>query len=117
MKFLVDAQLPKRLVALMRHAGYDVLHTSDLPAHNRTTDQVIVAIADQEDRVVVTKDADFVDSFILHGRPNRLLVITTGNISNTDLELLVAPALPAIVAAFTTHRYVELSRTALVIHQ
>ncbi|WP_394368063.1 DUF5615 family PIN-like protein [Leptolyngbya boryana] len=31
MKFLVDAQLPTRLARLLSEAGYDTLHTRDLP--------------------------------------------------------------------------------------
>ena len=30
MKFLVDAQLPKRLALLLNDLGYDVIHTLDL---------------------------------------------------------------------------------------
>jgi predicted nuclease of predicted toxin-antitoxin system len=116
MKFLVDAQLPRRLAHVLRGVGYDVLHTLDLPARNVTTDQEIIRIAIAEERIVITKDADFVESFILHRRPPKLLLITTGNISNPELEALFVAALPAIVAALTTNDYVELSRTALITH-
>ena len=59
MKFLVDAQLPRRLARQLAVAGHGVLHTFDLPDGNRTSDLVIMERADREDRVVVTKDADF----------------------------------------------------------
>jgi predicted nuclease of predicted toxin-antitoxin system len=70
---------------LLREQGHDALHTLDLPDENRTTDARIVEIAAQEGRVVVTKDADFVESFILHHKPEKLLLISTGNISNLEL--------------------------------
>lgn len=38
MKFLVDAQLPVRLVHALRRLGYDVVHTLHLPNGNRTSD-------------------------------------------------------------------------------
>lgn len=38
MKFLVDAQLPRRLVYRLRDAGYYALHTLNLPLRNRTED-------------------------------------------------------------------------------
>ncbi len=41
MKFLVGAQLPRRLAHVLHGAGYDTLHTLDLPARNLTTDQEI----------------------------------------------------------------------------
>ncbi len=52
MKFLVDAQLPRRLARQLAVAGHGVLHTFDLPDGNRTSDLVIMERADREDRVV-----------------------------------------------------------------
>jgi len=115
-KFLVDAHLPRRLVHRLRQAGHDAVHTLDLPQGNRTTDAEINEIVAREQRVVVTKDADFVNSFIISRRPAKLLLVSTGNITNADLEVLVVAALPAIEAAFQTHDYVEFGRTALIVH-
>jgi len=44
--------------------------------------------ADTEDRVLVTKDRDFRDGHLLRALPGRLLIVTTGNISNRDLLAL-----------------------------
>jgi predicted nuclease of predicted toxin-antitoxin system len=117
MNVLLDAHLPRRLVVLFRAAGHDAIHTLDLPDGNATSDAEILAVAEREQRVVMTKDADFVDSSLLHGRPAKLLLITTGNIDNATLEHLLVQALPAIAAGFAQHTYLELSRTALIIHQ
>jgi predicted nuclease of predicted toxin-antitoxin system len=38
---------------------------------------------------VVTKDADFRNSHLLSGSPRRLLIVTTGNITNDALLELV----------------------------
>jgi len=95
MKFLVDAQLPRRIALWLRDQGHDAIHTLDLPDQNRTTDMAIVSLADDDGRVVVTKDADFVESFILRHAPARLLLISTGNISNAELERILLPNLPA----------------------
>ena len=116
MKFLVDAQLPRRLALALVKAGHDALHTFDLPDGNRTTDLAICETADREGRVVMTKDQDFVTSFLLAGRPERLLLVSTGNIKNTDLESIVLSVLPSIVTAFDSHRYVELTRDRLIVH-
>jgi predicted nuclease of predicted toxin-antitoxin system len=86
MNFLVDAQLPRRMTAWLATAGCSAIHTLDLPDANRTTDEQINDLADKEQRVVITKDADFVDSHLLRGRPPKLLLISTENISNRDLE-------------------------------
>ena len=116
MNFLVDAQLPRRLARRLQEAGHDVLHTLDLPAGNRTTDTEINVRSLRESRVVITKDADFVNSFLLVGRPYKLLVISTGNITNADLEALFVPNIPAIVVTLQTNSYIELTRTTLIIH-
>lgn len=116
MKFLVDAQLPRRLARRLRESGHDAVHTLDLPQGNRTKDREVNSIALREDRVVITKDVDFVNSFLLLGQPGKLLMISTGNITNSDLETLLVPNIPAIVAALRTHSYVELTRTGLVVH-
>src|SRR5271157_4671563 len=82
---------------------------------NRTTDVQINDLADREQRVVITKDADFVDSHLLQGRPPKLLLISTGDISNRDLEALVVPLIPDIVREFASHSFLELSRAGVVI--
>ena len=117
MKFLVDAQLPKRFLGWLRAAGYDAVHTLDLPLGNASPDGDVLDLAEQEGRIVVTKDDDFVQSFLLSGRPSKLLLVATGNISNADLEMLIRANLPTIVEAFTEGRFVEINREGLVIHE
>lgn len=116
MNFIIDAQLPRRLARYLNEAGHDAIHTLDLPIGNRTSDSRILAIAAHQARIVVTKDADFVSSFLVFQRPERLLLISTGNITNVELESLLLSNLTAIVAAFAFHRFVELTRTSLIIH-
>lgn len=90
-RFLVDAQLPRRLAIALRQQGFDALHTLDLPNGNRTSDAELNLISLDEQRVVVTKDADFVESFLLQGAPFKLLLVSTGNIDNDELlKLFVA---------------------------
>ena len=71
-----------RLARQLAEAGHDALHCLELPLGNRTPDDDIAALAAKEGRVVVTKDSDFVTSFLLRGEPSKLLLISTGNISN-----------------------------------
>ena len=116
MRFLVDAQLPRRIVHWLRKAGHDALHTLDLPGGNRTTDQEITEISLREQRVLVTKDADFVNSYLLLGRPAKLLLISTGNISNAEMEALLSANLPRLVEALDSADFVELSRSTIAVH-
>jgi predicted nuclease of predicted toxin-antitoxin system len=114
-RFLVDAQLPRRMTAWLTAAGCDARHTLDLPDGNRTTDAQVIDVADAEQRVVVTKDADFVDSHLLTGRPANLLLISTGNISNSDLEALMVPRIQDLVREFGLHTFLELGPSGIVI--
>lgn len=116
MKFLVDAQLPKRFTNWLNEAGHDSLHTLDLPRKNLTTDLEVISRAKRDGRVVVTKDADFVQSFLLTGDP-KLLLISTGNINNETLEKILRSNLTAIEAAFASNQFIELTRDALVVHE
>ena len=116
MKFIVDAQLPRRLARELSAAGHDAVHTLNLAKGNRTPDRDITSMAAAEGRVVVTKDEDFVTGFLLRGSPPKLLLISTGNISNDALSLLVAANLAALVAALARHDFVELSDLAITIH-
>lgn len=115
MNFLVDAQLPRRMTAWLAAAGCDAVHTLDLPDQNRTTDEQINDVADGEQRVVISKDADFVDGHLLRGRPAKLLLVSTGNISNRDLEALMVPLLPDLIREFQTHSFLELGPSGIVV--
>ena len=63
MKFLVDAQLPRRLARLLKESGHDVTPTLELPHRNATLDGVLRSLCAREERVLVTKDSDFVSGF------------------------------------------------------
>lgn len=117
MKFLVDAQLPRRLTRWLQESGHDARHTLDLPGGNASQDAEVVAIADAELRVVVTKDADFVQSFLLSGKPARLLLVSTGNIDNTRLAAIFSANLATVVSSFDEYRFVEITQNTLIVHE
>ncbi len=116
MKFLIDAQLPRSLAFEINNWGGDALHTLDLPAKNFTTDSAIIVVAGKESRVVVTKDSDFVDSFWLRSEPEKLIFITTGNISNHELIALLKTNWQTVLAMLQQGSFVELSRDRLTLH-
>ena len=116
MKFLIDAQLPRRLVYRLREAGHEAVHTLDLPLSNRTPDAEIIELAAREKLIVVSKDDDFVDSLLLYGQPLKLLLVSTGNIKNTELEKLFLQNLNEIVVGFMQYDFIEIDRTRLTFH-
>ena len=117
MKFLVDAQLPVRLAIFLQTRGYDTLHTKDLPQQNATSDTQINEISIEQERVVITKDSDFVDSFLTIQKPTKLLLITTGNIKNSELEQIFVKNLSTLVDLLQHHDYIEMNRNEIIVHQ
>jgi predicted nuclease of predicted toxin-antitoxin system len=109
----VDAHLPHRLCAVLANCGHDATHTLDLLAGNATKDEVINQLSFDEQRVVVSKDTDFFYSHLLMGRPWKLLLVKTGNISAQELLTLFERNLLGIEAAFETHTLVEIDRLAV----
>jgi len=85
MKFLLDAQLPPSLKQVFQEAGYDCIHTLDLELGNETPDQVINQLSVAEQRIVVTKDSDFFDSFVIKSEPYKLILVKLGNTSKKEL--------------------------------
>ena len=116
MKFLIDAQLPKRLAAELKQAGFEATHTLELPEGNRTTDRALIELSTTGQSILVTKDSDFVQSFLIKREPWKLLLVSTGNISNDDLMKLFKLNLDHIVESLTTSDFVELNRTNLICH-
>jgi predicted nuclease of predicted toxin-antitoxin system len=85
MKFLIDAQFPRRLATELKQSGFEATHTLELPDSNRTSDRVLINLSISQQAILVTKDSDFVQSFLLKGEPWKLLLVSTGNIGNNEL--------------------------------
>ena len=113
MKFLIDAHNPPRLAVILCGLGHDAVHVSTMPAANATTDGDIIALADLEDRVVVTKDRDFRNAQVISGQPTKLLHVTTGNLSRNELIALFLAGLPELEKLFAKYNCVELNRTGV----
>jgi predicted nuclease of predicted toxin-antitoxin system len=116
-KFIVDAQLPIALSYLPNHRGYDAIHTMELPDSNASSDELIISIAIQEDRVVITKDSDFLESYLINSQPKKLLLVKTGNIHNKALISLFDSNLTLIVEMLTRNNLVELTTTLIIEHE
>ena len=117
MKWLIDAQLPRRLAMLLIALGHDAVHTLDLPQGNRTSDSELCGIADESNRILVSKDRDFLDSFYINGTPSQLLWVTIGNVRNSDLLRSFEELLPDLQTAFLESMCVEMTASALTVHR
>ncbi len=117
MKYLIDAQITFRLAKFLQLEGIDAIHVLQLPSKDKTSDHEIVRIADTQNRIVITKDKDFVNSFYIKRKPNKLLYISCGNLTNKELFALIEANIKKISEAFRSHSFLELSNSHLVCHQ
>ena len=117
MKFLVDANLPFKLALNLRNKGFDVLHTDNLPNREETSDKEIRDLSVEQDRIVISKDSDFLDSHLIIGIPKKFLYISTGNIINRDLILLIEQNLLQITQLFKEYDLIELDNIELILHE
>lgn len=116
MKFLLDAQLPKKLSLFLIYKGYDALHTLDLPNQNKSKDSELNLLSIKEQRVVVSKDMDFVESLLISDKPYKLLYVNTGNINNKQLEELFRKNLEQIILCLEENKLVELTHKNIITH-
>ena len=65
----------------------------------------------------MTKDADFVDSHLLDGRPAKLVLISTRNITNADLKELLTAVAPDIERALDSCTFLEVDRQGIIVRK
>jgi len=78
--FLVDAQLPPALARWISSRGHQATHVFDIAMH-MAGDAAIWEQAAKDDRVLISKDEDFVDRWLLNATPIALVWIRKGNSS------------------------------------
>ena len=106
MKFLVDENLPPALAARLSELGHDAIHVKDAGLIGANDDAV--AAARREDRVTLTRDADFRMTGADTGGA-QVLRLGIGNAENTALLQWIAPRLPDAVRRLEQgERFVEL---------
>ena len=85
MRFLCDVHISIRLCKRLVEEGYDCKHVNQLPGRWNNPDDAIALLADQEGRILISKDSDFSSSCVLKGTPRKLIKVNLGNIS-PDLD-------------------------------
>ena len=83
--FIIDTQLPPLMVQILFDLGYDACHTSQYLGGLLMDDKEIREIAINENRIIITKDSDFVDYYLVKGAPPKVILIALGNIKNRQL--------------------------------
>ena len=88
MKLLLDQNISRKLVPLLREEFPDSAHVAELD-FAQSTDRQIWDYAGQNDYVIVSKDSDFRQLAFLFGPPPKAVWLDVGNVSSsTILELI-----------------------------
>jgi predicted nuclease of predicted toxin-antitoxin system len=98
-KFLVDNQLPGALCVFLRNSGHDCSHVLDL-AMDEKSDAEIWTFAKSDQRIVVSKDEDFVHLANRFGDTGRLLWVRIGNCRKRHLLSHFEQSMNDIVTSF-----------------
>jgi predicted nuclease of predicted toxin-antitoxin system len=93
LNFLIDSQLPPALARWITAQGHQAVHVVEL-GMEATDDSILWEHARKTSAVIVSKDEDFADRWLLHDEGVALLWIRKGNCSNTALMAWLEPLWP-----------------------
>jgi predicted nuclease of predicted toxin-antitoxin system len=85
LRFLIDTQLPPKLAEILNQRGCEAVHTTVYAEGPLMKDRSLIEIAVEEHRIIITKDSDFLDHFLLKGAPPKVLLLGIGNAKNRRL--------------------------------
>jgi predicted nuclease of predicted toxin-antitoxin system len=85
-----------KLVKHLTSIGFEVRHVNDMPNRWHSTDLEIAELADQQDYILISKDVDFKNRYLVKHSPKKLIKINLGNLSNQTLIQLVTENLTFI---------------------
>ncbi|MCB9266648.1 MAG: DUF5615 family PIN-like protein [Lewinellaceae bacterium] len=113
MRFIIDAHLPKNVAKAFINLGHIAIHTSELPAGNATNDNDIISVA-SNDGIVVSKDEDFYQSFLLYGKPPQLIHVKVGNMKLKDVTGLFNKIAPRLIDLLGQYDLLEVHRDKII---
>ncbi|MFO7825189.1 MAG: DUF5615 family PIN-like protein [Cyclobacterium sp.] len=96
MRLLCDVHISFKLVNYLKSLAFETIHVNQILDKWFTKDEDICSYADENDMIVLTKDIDFRNSFLIRNTPKKLVRIKLGNLSNAILMKVIAEYLPAI---------------------
>jgi predicted nuclease of predicted toxin-antitoxin system len=113
-RFLVDENLPPRLAKLLAASGHDAVHVRDLAAAS-APDSAIMALAADQDRVIVSADTDF-GALLAQARATRPSVILVREIMSlhpAELASVILGQLEILEPHFRTGAIAAITATGI----
>lgn len=101
MKFLCDVHISLKLARHINNLGFECIHINSILDKWFTIDSKIAQFSDENDFILITKDFDFKNSFLVKKSPKKLIKVNLGNISNEELIELFNLYIPEIILAHT----------------
>jgi predicted nuclease of predicted toxin-antitoxin system len=105
MKFICDVHISYKLQRYLISQGHVAFHVNELPEKWNTRDKDICHFADTEDCIIITKDADFIDTYYIKKSPRKLIKINLGNIATFQLIQLLSEVLPLLQNVMQRERF------------
>ena len=96
MNFPIDSRLPPALARWISAQGHKTTHVADLGLL-ADDDSKIWGHARKENAIIVSKDEDFADRWLLNNEGVSLIWIRKGNCSNRALMLWLEPLWPDVL--------------------
>jgi len=87
------------------------VHTLDLENQNDTPVRIINLISVTQQRILITKDSDFLDSFIVKQEPYKLILVKLGNSSKSELLHFFSEKFDEIIEKIKTEQMILLKKT------
>ena len=118
MRFLVDQCLSPRLAKLLTDAGHDTVHVRERRME-RAEDPEILALADSEDRILLSADADFAGILTVGMKRKPSLVLFRGEFEPAAQEQarVLLDCLPEVSGHLDKGAIVVITRTKVRIRE
>lgn len=89
MRFLCDVHITIKLSKRLEQLGHQSEHVNNILDKWNTRDRDIITYIDTHEGILITKDQDFRNSYLLNQTPRKLIKINLGNISNEAILRLI----------------------------
>lgn len=93
MKLLLDQGFPPLTAELLREQGIDTIHVSEI-GYSRAEDPQIIELAQTDDRIIITLDADYHAAIALASAPSPSVIwIRVVNLRSAEYVEIIMPIL------------------------
>ncbi len=114
MRFIIDENLPPDLVVIFRSENLEAYHVNEMKGHQkqRIIDDQLRRLSIQKGYIIVTKDDDFVKSYVDRKVPNKLIFIH-GLENKESLLTRLKEVIPEIKSLIVLHDFIEIGANSV----